>query len=84
VGACVPTDKVIQEVVRERGRGAAVGAAGDVAPAIVTAGVDLSRLVGAGGTAGVQAGQLVRLAVAVEVLLLGAIGFYSQLSCVWP
>ncbi len=67
---CVPTDKVIQEVVGECRGGAAVGTAGDVAPAIVTAGVDLSRLVGASGTSAVETGQLVWLAVAVEILLL--------------
>ncbi len=63
---------MIQQVVGERGGGAAVGAAGDVAPAIVAARLDSAAKVGAGGAKGVEAGQLVRLAVAVEVLLLGA------------
>ncbi len=40
---------MIEQVVGEGGRGAAVSAAGDVAPTVVTAGVDLSRLVGTGG-----------------------------------
>ncbi len=47
--ASVPTDEVIQEVIGERRGGAAVRTAGDVAPAIVTAGVDgtvwLARIV---------------------------------------
>ncbi len=68
--AGVPTDKVIQEIIGERRGGTAGGAAGDIAPTVVTAGIDLPGLVGAGGTAGVEAAQLVRLAVAVEVLLL--------------
>ena len=41
VGACVPTDEVVEQVVGERRDGAAVGTAGDVAPGIVAAGVDL-------------------------------------------
>jgi hypothetical protein len=47
--ASVPTDEVIEEVVGERGGGAAVGAAGDIAPAILAAGGDRACLVGAGG-----------------------------------
>ncbi len=71
-GASVPTDEVIQQVIGERGRGATGGAAGDVAPAIVAARVDSSAQIRAGGAQRVEAGELVRLAVAVEVLLLGA------------
>lgn len=56
------TLKVIQDVVGERA-GRAVGrAAGDVAKAVVAASVDLPRLVGTGGSGGVESGQLVRLA----------------------
>ena len=55
-GACVPTDEVVEQVVGEGGRGAAVGAAGDVAIAVVAAGVDLPCFGGAGGTGAVEAG----------------------------
>lgn len=61
---------MIQEIIGECRGGTAVGAAGDIAPTIVTAGVGLPRLVRAGGTTGVETGQLVGLAVAVEILLL--------------
>ena len=69
----IPLGQVIEQVIGERGGGAAVGAAGDVAPAIVAAGVDGSAQAGAGGPARIKAGQLVGLAAAtVEVLVLGA------------
>jgi len=61
---------VIQLVVGQGRGGAAVGAAGDVAPGIVTAAVDQGGLVGAGGATTIDAGQFVRLGVAVQVLLL--------------
>ena len=50
VGACVPTDEVIKLVVGQGRGGAAVGAAGDVAPAIVATGIDLPGFAGPGGT----------------------------------
>ncbi len=68
----IPLGQVIEQVIGERGGGAAVGAAGHVAPAIVAAAVDGSAQVGAGGAGRIKAGQLVRLAATVEVLLLGA------------
>ncbi len=68
--ACVPTDEMVQQVVGQRRGGAAVGAAGDVAPRVVTAAVDQGGLGGAGGATAVDAGQFVRLGVAVQVLLL--------------
>lgn len=37
--AIVPLDEVIQQVVGERGRGAAVGAAGDVTIGVVSVGI---------------------------------------------
>ena len=70
VGACVPTDEVIQQVVAQRRGGAAVGAAGDIAPGVVAAAIDQGGLGGAGGAITVDAGQFVRLGVAVQVLLL--------------
>ncbi len=50
----VPTDEVIEQVVGEGGGGAAVGAAGDIAPTIVAAGVDLPSLVRAGRAQGMD------------------------------
>ena len=82
--ACVPIDEVIAEVIGERGRGTAIGTTGDVAPAVVAAGIHLPGLVRTRGTSAVEAGQLVRLAGTIEVLLLAAIGFYSQPCCLWP
>ena len=61
---------MIQQVVGQRRGGAAVGAAGDVAPAIVAAAIDLGGLVGTGGATAIDAGQFVRLGVAVEIVLL--------------
>jgi hypothetical protein len=61
---------VIQEVVGQ-GRGdAPIGAAGDVSSTVVAAGVGLPRFVRAGGAGAIEAGQFVRLAVTVEILLL--------------
>lgn len=75
---------MIEQVIGERGGGAAGGAAGDVAPGIVTAGVNLPGLVGAGGTTGVQTRQLVWLVAGeIEVLLLATTatqGSLPQLS----
>ena len=56
-------------VVGQRGRGGIVGAAGDMAPGIVAGGVALPAFAGAGAAAGIQAGQLMGLAIAVEVLV---------------
>jgi hypothetical protein len=50
--ACVPTGEVIQEIIGKRSCDAVVGAAGDVVPAVVAAGVNPRRLVGTGGAAG--------------------------------
>ena len=69
-GTGIPTNEVVQEVVGEGRGGAAGGTAGDVAPIVVVAGINLPCFVGAGSTTGIEAGQLMRLAVAVEVLLL--------------
>ena len=64
---------MVEQVVGERGRRATVGAAGDIAPAIIAAGVDRPGLVGARRSGCVQTGQLMRLAAAiVEVLILRA------------
>ena len=75
-GACVPLRQVIQDVVGE-GAGGVVGhAAGDVAKAIVAAAVagGLGAVVGAGGPAGggIESDKLMRIAGAIEVLLLRA------------
>ncbi len=70
LGASIPTDEVIQEIVSQRSGGATGGAAGDVAPTVVAAAVDQGGFVGAGGSAAVDAGQFVWLAGAVEILLL--------------
>ncbi len=70
--ASIPTNEVIKQVVGEGRRGAAGVTAGDVASAIVAAGVDLPRFGGAGGTGAIETGELVRLAVTIEVLLLRA------------
>ena len=68
VGAAdIPLGQVIQRAGR-----AAEGAAGHVAPLVVTAEIALPALAGAGGTQGVQPRQFVRLSVAVEVLVLRA------------
>jgi hypothetical protein len=47
----IPTDEVIEQVVDEDRGGGAVGATGDVAPTVVTAGVDLAGFIGTGGAA---------------------------------
>ena len=49
VGACVPTDEVVEQVVGEGSGGTAVGATGDVAPAVVAAGVHLAAVARTGG-----------------------------------
>src|SRR5258706_8210612 len=73
-GAGVPLHHLVEVVVREGRGGATGGAAGDVAPMVVDAGVALAGLVGAGrrtGSDGVDRGQLVGVsAVAVEILVL--------------
>ena len=70
VGAGIPTDDMVKLVVGQRGSGATVGAFGDVARRVVTAAVDQGGLIGAGGATAIDAGQFVRLGVAVQVLLL--------------
>ena len=63
---------MIEQVVGERRGGAVGGAAGDVAPAVVAAGVDLPCFVRAGCAGAIETGQFVWLAVTVQVLLLRA------------
>jgi len=63
---------VIQQVIGEGRGGTTRGTAGDVASAIVAAAVDLPCFVRTGGTGTVETGELVWLAVTVEVLLLAA------------
>ncbi len=71
--ARIPFGEVIQDVVRERGRGATERAAGHVAKGVIAAGVDLSALTRIGCTQGVEPIQLVGGAAgAVEVLVLRA------------
>ena len=48
---------MVQQVVGQRRGGATVGAAGDVAPVVVAAGVDLPGLAGTGRASGIHAGQ---------------------------
>jgi len=53
-GSGIPTHEVIKQVIGQGCGGAAVGAAGDVAPAIVATGVDLPCFGGAGGTGAIS------------------------------
>ncbi len=76
-GACGPLRQVIQQVVGERGGGAVGGAAGHVAKAVVAADAvigGLGAVVGAGRPAGggIEPKELMRVAGAIEVLLLRA------------
>src|SRR5260370_4970765 len=69
----IPLSELVEVVVGESAGRAAEGAAGHIAKAVVAAAVALSGLIGAGGTGGIQPGQLVWMAaVAVEILVLGA------------
>ncbi len=67
VGTRIIHGQIVEAVVGKGGAGAAHGAAGDVAPGIITARVGLSRLGAAGCAQAVEAGQLVRVAaIAVD------------------
>src|SRR5258708_25772744 len=69
----IPLSELVEVVVGERAGRPAEGAAGHIAKAVVAAAVALPGLIGAGGTGGIQPGQLVWMAaVAVEILVLGA------------
>ncbi len=69
----IPLGELVEVVVGERAGRAAEGAADHIAKGIVAAGIALPGLIGAGGTGGIQSGQLVWMAaVAVKILVLGA------------
>jgi len=64
---------VVLIIIRERGRGPLVGAAGHIAQGIVATAVDRSALAGAGRAQRIEPAQLVGLAAGtVEVLVLRA------------
>ncbi|HZU69771.1 MAG TPA: hypothetical protein VFA09_21035 [Ktedonobacteraceae bacterium] len=65
-GAGIPFHEAVEVVVGEGRRGAAGGAAGDVAPGVVAAGIALPAGVGAGRAQGVEAAQLVRCAAPIQ------------------
>jgi len=58
--ACVPGDKMIEQVIGQGGGGAAIGATGHVAPVIVAAGIDLPGFAGTGGVGGIHVVEPVR------------------------
>jgi hypothetical protein len=64
---------MVDQIIRERGGGATVAAAGDVAPLVVAAAEDLPARVGTGGADAVEPLELVRMAaVTVEIAVLRA------------
>ena len=65
---------MVQQVVGQRGGGATVGAAGNVAPVVVAAAVHLPGFARTGRAGGIHAGQSMRhaaTAATVEILFLG-------------